>query len=52
MIFLFFLVYVWKGFFVCEKERLVYYDKGIKFEIEGLEIGLEEILIVIMEVER
>ena len=30
----------------------VYYDKDIKFKIEGLEIGLEEILIVTTEVER
>ena len=45
-------VYARKGFLVCEKERAAYYDKGIKFEIEGLEIGLEEILIVTTEVER
>ena len=45
-------VYARKGFLVSEKERPAYYDKGIKFEIEGLEIGLEEILIVTTEVER
>ena len=45
-------VYARKGFLVCGKEGLAYYDKGMKFKMEGLEIGLEEILIVTTEVER
>ena len=45
-------VYAGKGNLLCGKEGLAYYDKGMKWKMEGLEIGLEEILIVKTEVEK
>ena len=45
-------VYTRKGFLVSDKETLICVDKGMRFNVEGIEIGLEEILIVTTEVER
>ncbi|KAL9985833.1 hypothetical protein ACROYT_G008281 [Oculina patagonica] len=45
-------VYTRKGFFVSDKETPSYVDNGMSFKVEGIEIGLEEILIVTTEVER
>ena len=45
-------VYARKGFLVSDSERPTYVDGGMRFDVEGIELGLEEILIVSMEVER
>lgn len=45
-------LYARKGFLLSGKERPVYVDKSVRFKVEGIEIGLEEILIVTTEVER
>lgn len=52
IMFLFFLVFVRKGFFFFLKGLLKYFDKGMDFNVEGIEIGMEDILIVILEYER
>ena len=45
-------IYARKGFLVPGKELVEYSDKGMNFNLESIEIGLEEILIVSMEYER
>lgn len=45
-------VYTRKGFLVSGKETPTYVDNHDGFTVEGIEIGLEEILIVTTEVER
>ena len=45
-------VYARKGFLVSDKETLICVDKGMRFNVERIEIGLEEILIVTTEVGR
>ena len=45
-------VYARKGFLVSDSERPTYSDGRMRFDVEGIELGLEEILIVSMEVER
>ena len=45
-------VYARKGFFIPDKERPTYTDKGMDFTVEGMEIGLEDVLIVTTEYQR
>ena len=44
--------YTRKGFLVRNEETPSYVDNGISFNVEGIEIGLEEVVIVTTEVER
>ena len=44
-------VYRRKGFLVSDEESLICVDKGMSLNVEGIEIGQEEILIVSTEVE-
>ena len=45
-------VYVRKGYLLPDKETPTYSDKGMNFIVEGIEIGMEDILIVTMDYER
>ena len=45
-------IYARKGFLLAAREGKLYSDKGMDFKVEGIEIGMEEILIVTMEYER
>ena len=45
-------VYARKGFLVAYKETPKYTDRGIDFNVEGIEIGMEDILIVTAEYVR
>lgn len=45
-------VYKRKGFLVNDSERPTDADGGMRFDVEGIELGLEEILIVSLGVER
>lgn len=45
-------IYARKGFLLNAKRPVMYSDKGMDFNVEGIEIGTEEILIVTMEYER
>ena len=45
-------VYARKGFLLPDKETPTYSDKGMSFSVDGIEIGMEDILIVTMEHER
>lgn len=44
--------YVRQGFLVSDKETQTFVDKGVRFHVEGIELGLEEILIVTTEIVR
>ena len=45
-------LYARKGFLVADTEKPTYLDKGVAFNVDGIEIGMEEILIVTTEFER
>ena len=45
-------VFARKGFLVPYKETLKYTDRGIDFNVEGIEIGMEDILTVTAEYVR
>lgn len=46
-------VYARKGFLISDKKLTpTYVDKGMIFNVDGVEIGMEEILIVTTEIER
>ena len=45
-------VYARKGFFIPRQEMPKYSNNGVDFNIEGMEIGMEVILIVTSEYER
>ena len=45
-------VFARKGFLFPSKGSLKYSDKGMDFNVEGIEIGMEDILIVTSEYER
>ena len=45
-------LYARKGFLVSSKEGPTYVDQDVRFKVEGMELGLEDILIVTTEVER
>ena len=45
-------VYARKGFLIPFNGSLKYPDKGVDFNVEGMEIGMEDILIVTSEYER
>lgn len=45
-------VYALKGYRLPGKETSTFSDRGINFSVEGIEIGMEDILIVTTEYER
>lgn len=45
-------VYSRKGFLIPDKETPKFSDQGVEFNVQGMEIGMEDILIVTSEYER